>query len=228
MAQGVLARSSEEAGASSRQAQLRREAVDGAGELGQELAAFAGERGACNFARLRTHEEGAVEAGRVEDALGEIVPGDGTLVGEVPDAVLAIDQLERLLRKVGKRALRNHEIRDELGQPRVVLRTPNWENFVHISFREIRERGAGSLQIERRLRAMIVNLIKTLPAHRHPPLQIELELLDRATVRAHFFPEDIVLARIPDSQGLGGASGVAEQRTVCRDVEMPNDRGGRL
>ena len=149
-------------------------------------------------------------------------------INDPTTAVLAIDQLERLLRKVGKRALRNHEIRDELGQPRVVLRTPNWENFVHISFREIRERGAGSLQIERRLRAMIVNLIKTLPAHRHPPLQIELELLDRATVRAHFFPEDIVLARIPDSQGLGGASGVAEQRTVCRDVEMPNDRGGRL
>ena len=89
----------------------------------------------------------------------------------------------------------------------MVFRTPNWEDSVHITFREIRYCGAGSLQIARRLRAMIENLLQTLPEHRHPALRQELELLDRALKRAHLFPEDLALVRIPDSQGLGGSSG---------------------
>jgi hypothetical protein len=64
------------------------------------------------------------------------------------------------------------------------------------------------MQIARRLRAMIENLIQTLPKHRHPALQRELQLLDRE-IEKHFpFPEDLALARVGDSQGLGGASGV--------------------
>lgn len=90
----------------------------------------------------------------------------------------------------------------------MVFRTPNWEDFVHISFREIRHCGAGSLQIERRLRAMIENLTRTLSDHRHPALLVELDLLDRAIAERYHFDEDVALARIPDSQGLGGASGV--------------------
>jgi hypothetical protein len=86
------------------------------------------------------------------------------------------------------------------------LRTPNWENFVHISFREIRQYGAGSIQIARRLRAAIENLIQSLPEHRHNALRLELALLDRAIVSMYPFPEDLALARIPDSQGLGGSA----------------------
>jgi uncharacterized membrane protein len=77
----------------------------------------------------------------------------------------------------------------------VIFRTPNWEDFAHLAFSEIRFYGAENMQIARRLRAMIVNLADTLPAQRHPALHQELNLLDLA------------LARIPDSQGLGGSSG---------------------
>jgi len=128
-------------------------------------------------------------------------------INDPTTAVLAIDQLHRLLRMVGKRSLRDQGITDHTGQPRVVLRTPNWEDFVHISFREIRHCGAGNLQIERRLRAMIENLTRTLPEHRHPALLVELDLLNRTIAQQHCFDEDIALAMIPDSQGLGGASG---------------------
>jgi hypothetical protein len=38
-------------------------------------------------------------------------------------------------------------------------------------------------------------------------LLVELDLLDRAIAQQHSFDEDVALARIPDSQGLGGASG---------------------
>lgn len=127
-------------------------------------------------------------------------------INDPTTAVLAIDQLHRLLRMVGKRSLHVEEIMDKSGQVRVILRTPNWEDFVHISFREIRQCGVGSIQIARRLRAAIENLIQCLPEHRHEALRVELRLLDRAIASKHPFPEDLALARIPDSQGLGGSA----------------------
>ncbi|WP_053572829.1 DUF2254 domain-containing protein [Caballeronia cordobensis] len=127
-------------------------------------------------------------------------------INDPTTAVLAIDQLHRLLRMVGKRSLHVEEIMDSSGQVRVILRTPNWDDFVHISFREIRQCGVGSIQIARRLRAAIENLMQNLPEYRHDALRVELTLLDRAIVSKHPFPEDLALARIPDSQGLGGSA----------------------
>ena len=54
---------------------------------------------------------------------------------------------------------------------------------------------------------MIEDLIQTLPAQCHPMLQIELSLLDRETARNFSYPEELALARVADSQGLGGRSG---------------------
>ena len=127
-------------------------------------------------------------------------------INDPTTAVLAIDQLHRLLRVVGKRSLHLEEIEDRSGRVRVIFRTPNWEDFVHISFREIRQCGAGSIQIARRLRAAIDNLIQSLPEHRHDALRVELTLLDLAIASKHPFPEDLALARIPDVQGLGGSA----------------------
>jgi uncharacterized membrane protein len=127
-------------------------------------------------------------------------------INDPTTAVLAIDQLQRLLRGAGTRNLRTDQILDQAGNLRVIFRTPNWEDFVHLAFSEIRFYGAENMQIARRLRAMIVNLTATLPAQRHPALCKELELLDRAIERLYVLPEDLKLARIPDSQGLGGSS----------------------
>ncbi len=96
---------------------------------------------------------------------------------------------------------------DGSGQLRVIFRTPNWEDFVHLAFSEIRSCGSNNLQIVRRLRAMIENLVQTLPAHRHPALQQELSLLDREIARNFAYPEELALARMADAQGLGGHSG---------------------
>jgi uncharacterized membrane protein len=129
-------------------------------------------------------------------------------INDPTTAVLAIDQLHRLLRMVGKRELRNEDISDGGGQLRVILRTPNWEDFVHLVFCEIRFYGAENMQIARRLRAMNENLVQSLPEHRHAALRQELDLLDRMLEKLYVLPEDLALARIPDSQGLGGASGM--------------------
>jgi uncharacterized membrane protein len=129
-------------------------------------------------------------------------------INDPTTAVLAIDQLHRLLRKVGLRLVSREEICDDAGELRLVFRTPNWEDFVHLTCTEIRHCGAGSVQIMRRMRSMLENLMQTLPPHRHAELRRQMELLDR-TVEVHYaFAEDRALALIPDSQGLGGSLGV--------------------
>jgi uncharacterized membrane protein len=127
-------------------------------------------------------------------------------INDPTTAVLAIDQLHRMLRLVGERHLRTDELLNEAGELRVVFRTPNWEDFVHLSFSEIRACGSNSLQVVRRLRSMVENLIDTLPSHRHPALQRELSLLDRDIAKHFSYPEELALAKVGDSQGLGGHS----------------------
>ena len=125
-------------------------------------------------------------------------------INDPTTAVLVIDQVHRLLRVVGGRHLRGEAIRDLDGRPRVIHRTPNWEDFVQVSCHEIRANGAGQMQIARRLRAMLDNLTATLPPHRHPALNDERQRLDQALAAAYSVPADLALAREPDAQGLGG------------------------
>jgi uncharacterized membrane protein len=158
----------------------------------------------------RTMEQDPMFAFRIEVDIA--LKALSAAINDPTTAVLAIDQLHRLLRMVGFRSLQNEEVLDDAGQLRLVFHTPNWEDFVHISFREIRLCGAHNLQIARRLRDLIEDLLLSLPEHRHPALQKELELLDRALVESYKFPEDLALARIADSQGMGGASGRKPQR----------------
>jgi uncharacterized membrane protein len=162
-------------------------------------------RSAVAFGLERTMEQDPTFAYRivVDIALKALSPANN----DPTTAVIAIDQLHRLLRQAGNRNLRTDEILAKSGQLLVLFRTPNWEDFVHLAFTEIRQCGAQNMQIARRLRAMIDNLIETLPKHRHAVLLGELKLLDRDVERHFVHPEDRALARLGDSQGLGGASG---------------------
>ncbi len=128
-------------------------------------------------------------------------------INDPTTAVIAIDQLARLLRSVGNRNLHTDEVLAATGELRVICRTPNWENFVELALTEIRLCGVQNIQIARRLRAMIENLIETLSKHRHPALLEQLTLLDREVDRLFIYGEDRALALVGDTQGLGGASG---------------------
>ena len=128
-------------------------------------------------------------------------------INDPTTAVLAMDQLHRLLRTVGRRHLRTDELLDRSGQVRVILRTPNWDDFVYLAFSEIRSCGSNNLQVVRRMRAMIENLIQTLPQNRSEALLRQLGLLDREVERIFIYPEELALARVADAQGLGGHSG---------------------
>ncbi len=84
-------------------------------------------------------------------------------INDPTTAVLALDQIHHLLRHVGGRCLDNERVRDASGVVRLVYRTPDWEDFVTLAVTEIRQFGGSSIQVARRLRAMLENLIQTLP-----------------------------------------------------------------
>ncbi|MEK1890254.1 MAG: DUF2254 domain-containing protein [Phyllobacterium sp.] len=161
-------------------------------------------RNSVAFGRERTIEQDPTFAFRV--IVDIATKALSKAINDPTTAVLAIDQLHRLLRSVGGRELRNEYIYDAQGQLRVVFPTPNWEDFVHLTCREIRIYGAENLQIARRLRAMINNLEEDLPESRKAALRIERDLLDRTIDKVYLLPEDAVLARIADTQGLGGSA----------------------
>ena len=157
------------------------------------------------FGPERTIEQDSTFAFRVivDIAIKALSPA----INDPTTAVLAIDQLHRLLRQVGRRHLRDEELYDSNAVLRVVFRTPNWDDFVRLAVSEIRLYGAGNFQIARRLRAMMENLEENLSETRRPALRRELDLLDRTIQERYQLPEDLALARQADLQGLGGTAG---------------------
>jgi len=124
-------------------------------------------------------------------------------INDPTTAVLALDQINKLLREVGLRHLENGMVHDST-RLRLVYRTPDWEDFVVLAVTEIRQFGAHSTQVTRRMRAMLEDLIPILPAARARILSRELVLLKSTVDRAFPDPEDRMLANLPDFQGLGG------------------------
>ena len=154
------------------------------------------------FGPERTIEQDSIFAFRVivDIAIKALSPA----INDPTTAVTAIDQLQRLLQDVGRRYLRGETILDAAGQSRLILRTPNWEDFVQLSCSEIRYYGASNFQIARRLQAMLLDLMHELPQYRAPILQHEMDLLNGTLDNCFAVPADRELARMGDSQGFGG------------------------
>jgi uncharacterized membrane protein len=162
-------------------------------------------RGSVALGQERTLEQDPAFAFRilVDMASKGLSPG----INDPTTAVLALDQIHHLLRTVGDRHLGDGRVRDAAGRLRLVYRTPDWADFVHLAVTEIRHFGAASIQVARRLRAMLENLIEGLPEERAALLRPELALLHRSAERSFPDPEDRALADISDVQGVGGNCG---------------------
>jgi uncharacterized membrane protein len=128
-------------------------------------------------------------------------------INDPTTAVLAIDQIRHLLRLIGARCLDEGQVHDGAGRLRLVYRTPDWDDFVQLAVTEIRHFGGTSVQVARRLRAMLEGLIQSLPADRAEPLRHELKVLRDSTQRLFVDPADRALAEVSDTQGVGSSHG---------------------
>jgi uncharacterized membrane protein len=126
-------------------------------------------------------------------------------INDPTTAVLALDQIHRLLRVVARRQLNTGQVFDKTGQLRLVYRTPNWDNFISLALTEIRYYGKGSIQVVRRMRALLDNLIEIVPPQRAAALRVELEILNRGVEHDFYHPEDRAHASVADSLGVGGS-----------------------
>ena len=126
-------------------------------------------------------------------------------VNDPTSAVMAIDQLHELLAYLGPRRLDIGRYRDADGRVRAMAEMPSWDDYVSLAVDEIRHFGTGSVQIMRRLRAMLDDLGEIVPDERKAAIRRELQLLAQAVERGFPDQEDRVGASQPDQQGLGSS-----------------------
>lgn len=80
---------------------------------------------------------------------------------------------------------------------------PGWDHFLVLAFDEIRFYGGSSIQVMRRMRALLQNLEGHVPPELRPALQRYLERVDNVIRRAFEDGDDRKDAFEVDHQGLG-------------------------
>lgn len=160
---------------------------------------------AVRFERERTFEQDPKYALRllVDIAIRALSPA----VNDPTTAVQALDQITDLLRRLGSRQLRIGRIKDEQGILRLTFPTPTWEDYLSLAFDEIRIYGVTSVQVMRRLRAVLHDLAGAIVLERQTAVRQHIAHLD-VMVKASFpDTEDQELALRQDRQGIGLSRG---------------------
>jgi uncharacterized membrane protein len=126
-------------------------------------------------------------------------------INDPTTAVQALDEIEDLLIRFGRRRLEIGDFRDVHGKLRLSVIFPTWEDIVVLALDEIRLYGATSVQVMRRMKALLSELLSILPEERRPALdywQERLQLTIESTFRDK---EDALDASHEDRQGLGSS-----------------------
>ena len=127
-------------------------------------------------------------------------------INDPTTAVQALDQIEDLMMRLGRSDLAGGRVRDGSGRLRLVVPVPSWEDFLVLALDEIRYCGASSIQVMRRMRALLQDLPRHVPAERHPALLAYLARVDKGIGRTYEDQDDRRDALDPDRQGLGLSS----------------------
>jgi uncharacterized membrane protein len=149
----------------------------------------------------RTYEQDPRYAIRllVDIAIRALSPG----INDPTTAVQALDQIEDLLRRLGRRELDAGQVTDAHGVPRLVFPVPTWQDYLALSFDEIRQYGATSLQVMRRLRSVLVGVAEAVGGERREAVLHYIGHLDLSVDRTGFDARDKASALEEDRQGLG-------------------------
>lgn len=103
-------------------------------------------------------------------------------INDPTTAVQVIDHLHGLLGDLVARDIPSPNRKVD-GALAVVLPRPGWDTYVALACDEIRRAGESQMQIQRRLRAMLHDLLEVAPESRHGPMREQLRLLDMALER---------------------------------------------
>ncbi|MBW3605570.1 MAG: DUF2254 domain-containing protein [Actinobacteria bacterium] len=99
-------------------------------------------------------------------------------VNDPTTAVQALDQIHDLLRRLATRPIHDGRYADDDGVLRAQIPVWSWDDYVSLALDEVRHWGAGSLQINRRLRLLIDDLLIVVDDGRAEPLRIQRRLLE--------------------------------------------------
>ena len=124
-------------------------------------------------------------------------------INDPTTAVQAIDQIEDLLMRLAKCDLETSRAYDPDSTLRLIFQMPSWGDYLTLAFDEVRQYGAESIQVMRRLRSALAELADNVGSDRAQLVSAYLEHLDRSIERSDFDPQDRAAARIEDRQGLG-------------------------
>ncbi|OKJ66319.1 DUF2254 domain-containing protein [Streptomyces sp. CB02261] len=126
-------------------------------------------------------------------------------VNDPTTAVQVINYIEWFLHTVGRTRLPGrYVLADGHGEPRLVLPGRGWDQFLELAVCEIREYGGSSVQVCRRLRALLDGLLDALPPEQHPSVRAQSDLLRGAVEREFTDPARRAVAQQADLQGIGG------------------------
>ena len=104
---------------------------------------------------------------------------------------------------VGRRGLEIGEYRDKDRHLRLIVPYPTWEDFLRLALDEIRYCGSHSVQVMRRLKALVNDLDSRLPEDRTPALRHWEDRLEATIARSFDDAEEKQEASVEDRQGLG-------------------------
>jgi uncharacterized membrane protein len=85
-----------------------------------------------------------------------------------------------------------------------VIPARTWEEYLTLGLTEIREYGSTSIQVMRRMRAMLEELRDEVRPEHRPAVEEELARLDRTVAQTFANSVDLDRANTADPQGIGG------------------------
>jgi len=148
-------------------------------------------------------------------------------INDPTTAVQALDQIEDLLVRLGRRRLEIGAFCDAGGNLRLLITFPTWEDFLGLALDEIRFYGATSIQVMRRMNALVNELISILPEERRPALRIWQERLQSTVERSFSDLYDKLEASNEDRQGLGSTRRMTESWWIRSHSIHPEKRDYR-
>jgi uncharacterized membrane protein len=125
-------------------------------------------------------------------------------VNDPTTAVQVLDHIGEVLGVIGSTDLEKRTKPAKADTPAaVVMATRRWEDFVTLGLTEIRQYGATSVQIMRRLRALLEELLETVRPENRAAVEEELRRLDATVADVWRDSVDHDRASRADGQGIG-------------------------